>query len=413
MSVLFSKKLLQSKYHKEFLKVQYDCVKHSYFKERKYNSYTKRLRILNNNTNQYSKVSDYSLSQFKRAQANLQKSSAIVDIAIEKGLTAVFYTLTPTAEFHPFKGRKTKKGYMYISRNKDFAFKNLDDAIQKGYRFLSNIQRNIYKRVNALDKDMYYITVFENHKSTIPHLHCLLFVKPEHIEDVENIFNRNVKYYKLSQVDFQVLNNSNNFFTNASDSVNIVASYIRKYMFKTLSTNKDNQDTKNNKNFQSRFLDGWLKHHKIRQFRMSRLPLNLETYQKVYYSLPKEYKDNLVIKLTEKKQSLFRYIMDNIQVEKIIYDVNTDTFKLKQLHTKQRTNKEFKVLIQVQKSKVYDKYYNFKNYSNKVIQYKIIHYDFQNEEQTELYNKNNYQLDYIDNKKQGHNNNVFTNSNQR
>lgn len=82
------------------------CIKTSLQKEHKHNSYIKRLSILNTFNGEITNVGSYNKSQIKNNQALNQKSSALVDIALKLGLTAIFITITNPSEYYPFISNK-------------------------------------------------------------------------------------------------------------------------------------------------------------------------------------------------------------------------------------------------------------------------------------------------------------------
>lgn len=355
MLISFSKSLQNSNLEKEYKEIQRDCILKSFDKEKKQNSYTKRLNVLNKKTGLVSNVGDYNSQILKRSHNNLQKSSTIQKLSNDRDLTPIFITITLPSEYHPFSSKKTKKGVVFY-KNKNFGFKSISKSIKSGYITLTEIHRKMYKSFKGLDKNMFYINCVEYHKSFIPHFHFLIFVKPELVEKVKKIFDKKKKEYNLSRTDFQVIDNE-------FGGVELVSHYIRKYMFKSLIISNDTQEIKSQKLTQSRFLDGYLKHFKIRQFRMSNLPVSLEIFNRVYYSIDREFKDKIIEKITPLKKSLFQFVMENVKVSKKILNIQTDKIKTNQFSLN-GGKKLFEVFVETIKNTTTSTVVNFLIFQN-------------------------------------------------
>ncbi len=228
-----------------------------------------------------------------------QKVNALVSIATSQMLSQVFITLTLPSKYHP---NKTLKNGTTIN-NEIFSFKNINDAIHKGYKELKNIYRIFYKRLKSSTKDIYFIKVTEPHKSLIPHMHVLLFVKKAQIDKTKRIFFKVCKENKLKRVEFdESLMNEN---------INNAVGYIMKYILKTLNSNDQ---------FFKRWIDGWRKKYKIRACEMSKLPISIEVYKKLYYNLSPDLKESIQKEIELKNQSFFEYFINNTEVHQIIYE---------------------------------------------------------------------------------------------
>ena len=222
-----------------------------------------------------------------------------------------------------------------------------------------------------IDKELTFINCVEYHKSFIPHMHLLLFVKPELVDKVKQRFLSTIQKYQLTRTDFQVIDNDFN--------IEIVSSYIRKYMFKSLTLKDDTQDVKTNKLTENRKFDGYLKLFKIRQFRMNQLKLSLEIYNKVYYSLNKEFKTKIIEKITPLKKSLFQFIMENIKITKRVISVSSLTLQQSQFSLN-NTPKIFEVIVNSIK----------KTTTSKVVN--LLIYQTIDDEKRLIYNKQDFQV---------------------
>lgn len=360
MLVSFSKSLQNSKLKKEYENIKRDCIFHSFKKEQATNNFTKKLNVLNNKTGEIKNLDNSYLNNInKRSHNNHQKSSTILNLCVEKDLIPIFITLTLPSMFHPFSSRKLKNRVIFYN-NKNFEYETISQSIIEGYKLLNKFHRDFYKQLKNLDKKLMFINSTEYHKSLIPHTHLLIFVKREHLERVEKIFNKQVINHNLSRTDFQIIDNEFN--------VEVVSSYIRKYMFKNLILKDDDIEVKSSKITQSRMFDGFLKIFKIRQFKMSNLNLTLEIYNKVYYSLNKEFKEKIIEKITPLKKSLFQFIMENIKVSKKVFDIDTQKTKLSQSPFF-RSKKLFEVFIEKVKNSNTSKIVNFLIFQDKKLIY--------------------------------------------
>lgn len=365
----------------EHLEMKLSCIKTSLQREHNHNSFTKRLNIVNISNGEITNVSSYVKSQIKNNQALNQKTSALIEIALKLGLTSVFITLTNPSEYHPFISNG--QGDKFVRRNPNFKFETIDAAIKEGYKNLNKIFRNFYKRTKELSKNIYYICCFEPHKSGIPHIHLLLFINEEYITDLKKVFSNQVKTYKLKKTDCKILND-------AKKESSLVAAYIKKYMFKTLETSNDNSEDKQLKQSYSRYIDGWKKKYKIRQFKMSNLPLNLDIYKKLYHSLDRDYLNQLIKKLSTENKSLFKYFMENINITKTVHNLDTNTFIQKENSLNTISEKEFEVVIYVEEQSKYIAAKDINKKFQKITQFVIYHNV--NNETNLIYDKQNYQV---------------------
>ena len=370
MLVSFSKNLQGSKLQEEYKEIERNCILNSFSKEHKVNNYIKKINVLNRNTGIVSNVGDYQSQISKRSHNNLQKSSTIVNTSIQKGLIPIFITLTLPSRFHPFTSKEVKKRVVFF-KNKNFDFKNISTSIKEGYQLLSQTHRSFYKRLKNVDKELTFINCVEYHKSFIPHMHLLLFVRPELVDSVKQRFLSTIQKFQLTRTDFQVIDNDFN--------IEIVSSYIRKYMFKSLTLKDDTQDVKTNKLTENRKFDGYLKLFKIRQFRMNQLKLSLEIYNKVYYSLNKEFKTKIIEKITPLKKSLFQFIMENIKITKRVISVSSLTLQQSQFSLN-NTPKIFEVIVNSIKNTNISKVVN------------LLIYQTIDDEKRLIYNKQDFQV---------------------
>ena len=120
---------------------------------------------------------NYENSYKKYSKAIEQKIYCIEELAKEKKLVPIFITITCPTNYQPFISIERNGKRLYIEINDKFSFKKIKNAISEAYKFLNKIFRVFYKRIKNISKNLFYIKVFEPHKTFIPHLHILFYVE--------------------------------------------------------------------------------------------------------------------------------------------------------------------------------------------------------------------------------------------
>lgn len=265
---------------------------------KKQNSYLKnRIKQFNTNTGEILPVSTYEAQQKAYIKTTEQKVNALVAMALFEGLIVIFFTLTLPSRFHPTRTLKNGR----LIRNKNYKYVNLEDAIKEGYLELKTIYRIFYKRAKNISKNIYFIKVFECHKSLIPHVHVLFFIEKDKVETIKKLFFKVCNEHDLKRVDFDE--------SLLVDNIENAVGYIMKYILKTLNSKDE---------YYKIWLEGWRKKHKIRACEMSNLPISVEVYKKIYYNLPTEIKANIQKEIEENNQSFFQYFINNCEVNQLI-----------------------------------------------------------------------------------------------
>ncbi|OCL97686.1 hypothetical protein AAX29_01839 [Aliarcobacter thereius] len=294
-------------------------INHSIHKENKQKSYLQNNGFLNRKTGEYLNL-DYDFENKYKEYSKIteQRALTIQELARRKEFCSVFITFTLPSKFHPFKSIATSKGRLYVEENKEFDFLSIKEAVSCGYKELNNIYQTFYKRVKNYVKDeLYYVKAIENHQTTIPHLHLVLYFPLEKIEFVKNVFNRVVEFFKLNRIDFEEVSFKKN--------INYASKYLLKYIIKDLNNSTDI--------LKARILDGWKRYHKIRVLTSSQLPLNVMVYKKIYKSVSFIEKNKINFKIEDKIVTLkekidyecrelglpiYLYFQDNFFIEKTI-----------------------------------------------------------------------------------------------
>ena len=339
-------------------------INHSILKENKQKSYLKNTGFLNKKSGEFLNI-DYDFEKKHKEYSKIaeQRALTIQELARRKEFCSVFITLTLPSRFHPFKSIATKQGRLYVEENKDFVFNSIKEAVTNGYKELNNIYQTFYKRVkNYTKNDLYYIKAIENHQTTIPHLHLVLYFPLEKFDFVKAVFKRVVEHFELNRIDFEEVS--------FKENINYASKYLLKYIIKDLNNSSDI--------LKARILDGWKRYHRIRVLTTSLLPLNVMVYKKIYKSVSFLEKnkinfriDDKIITLKEKIDiecrrvglPIYLFIQDNFFIEKTI--LKSSNREITSLGAK---NSLFRVKLVSEKNAKYYKIKDFKvSYKNREI----------------------------------------------
>ena len=342
-------------------------INHSIKKENKQKSYLQNTGFLNKKSGEYLNVEyDFEKKYKEYSKISEQRALTIQELAKRKEFCSVFITLTLPSKYHPFKSIATKQGRLYVEENKEFAFNSIKEAVSCGYKELNSIYQTFYKRVkNYVKNDLYYVKAIENHQTTIPHLHLVLYFPLEYFDMVKATFSRVVEYFKLDRIDFEEVS--------FKENINYASKYLLKYIIKDLNNSSDI--------LKARILDGWKRYHKIRVLTSSLLPLNVMVYKKIYKSVSFVEKNRINFKIDDKIITLkekidiecrrvglpiYLFIQDNFFIEKTILKnsnreitslgAKNSLFRVKLVNEKQANTykiKDFKVSYK--KKEIYTK----------------------------------------------------------
>ncbi|MFW2552626.1 hypothetical protein [Aliarcobacter butzleri] len=294
-------------------------INHSILKENKQKSYLRNTSFLNKKSGEFLNVEyDFEKKYKEYSKISEQRALTIQELAKRKEFCSVFITLTLPSQYHPFKSISTPKGRLYVEENKEFAFNSIKEAVSCGYKELNSIYQIFYKRVkNYVKDDLYYVKAIENHQTTIPHLHLVLYFPFEYFEMVKTTFGRVIEHFELNRIDFEEVS--------FKENINYASKYLLKYIIKDLNNSTDI--------LKARILDGWKRYHKIRVLTSSLLPLNVMVYKKIYKSVSFVEKNRINFKIDDKIITLkekidiecrrvglpiYLFIQDNFSVEKTI-----------------------------------------------------------------------------------------------
>lgn len=208
--------------------------------------------------------------------------NSMFDYAKDKGLKPVFVTLTAPSKYH----KRYKDGKLIFDPNE--TAKVLSEIWAKFLRL------KLFKRMKEdTGHNLVYFRVYEPHKSSVPHLHAMLFLPVNYILPVKRRFKR---YFNDFGTNKKAMDFRYTWYKEAGGAV----AYIMKYITKTFKdTNTDNVNDS----------VYWYIKHKVRRFLSSRTLMPLFVYRKIrhhykeldydFVKLSEQYKSGQITRLFE------------------------------------------------------------------------------------------------------------------
>jgi len=170
------------------------------------------------------------------------------------GLTPVFLTMTLPSEFHEMKHYNGE-----LVSNPKYNGTTPKEAVKILTKEWAKLRQDRSLKELGKSERMYY-RVNEPHKDGTPHTHILLFIPSNRIDRVKSAFKR-------------LFNQSGNKF---ETNIRSAASYIMKYINKTLPLSKKERLTET-----ERYLNAWYIKHRINRFCSSRSTAPMYLYRLV------------------------------------------------------------------------------------------------------------------------------------
>ena len=166
-----------------------------------------------------------------RYYAEIQnRVNTLEEIAKQRGLKALFMTLTLPSEYH--KNKSTKKGKLIA--NPKYNGTSQKDSVKTLTKMFARLRQD--RSLKELSKEnRLYFRVNEPHKDGTPHTHILMFVPSDRIERVKSAYKR---LYDDRANDIQAI----------TDDINSSVAYVMKYVNKVLPLSKKNHPIKNSLN---------------------------------------------------------------------------------------------------------------------------------------------------------------------
>lgn len=232
-----------------------ELINYSKKVESKVESFKRRLEVINIKTKSLIKMEHNPLEIAKDSYLWFTYNQMLLEekMANNGEYATLFITLTLPSSYHK-----------YSSYTKNYNSKyNKEHTIRKGYELLNNSFRAIYKdfKVNRKHQKIFFSKVVEPHKDLTCHLHSILYVKKDYLENLKNHILKVIKRNELGRYDIDEIKD-----------ITRGTSYLLKYIQK-------NTNPKNDEDFH--FFNGWKKKYGIRVFTHSNIELERYIFKKV------------------------------------------------------------------------------------------------------------------------------------
>lgn len=304
----------QSNSYSKFLKdSKRELVQFSIDKESRIASFKSRLEVINTKTNKMIKMEHKPLEVARNDYLWFTYNQMLLQdkMASTGEYVALFVTLTLPSSYHRYSSHTKRYNPNFDSSN----------TIKKGYQLLNDSFREIYKnfRVNRKFEKVFYSRVVEPHKDLTAHLHSIIYVKKEFLNNLINHIKNIIKKNVLGRHDLEVVKN-----------IKRSTAYLLKYV-------KKNTNPKTEKDFH--FFNGWKKRYGIRVFTQSSLSLEKYIFQKV----------NNVLKLSsglENKNPISEVL------EKCDISINTKCKTTKEVIEKKYKNSNARYKVEINRTRI-------------------------------------------------------------
>ncbi|MEN5408015.1 replication endonuclease [Aliarcobacter butzleri] len=310
-------------------------------KEFKQFMFAQQMLITNTNKNEQYNLNNDILQKAKDTYLYFFYTQKILEekYTNNSNYVAIYLTLTTPSRFHRYS-KTTQKANPNFDENA---------TINEAYKLLNSSFREIYKdfKVNRKFEKVEYSKVIEPHENFTPHLHGIIYIKKEYIENMKNHINNIIKKNGLGEEKLEVvMNDTSRCF-----------SYLLKYLQKSTRPSCEED---------FHFLNGWKKANRIRVFTSSASILNREIYRKI----------NSVTKLSKdlKDKNAIENVLENcyIKTKQINLKINED-FDFIKVGTKKtiKGNKVGRYKVIVKKERINkeiflgDSFFNVLNLENK------------------------------------------------
>jgi len=222
--------------------------------------------------------------------------------------------MTLPSEYHKMKGvykyingKKIKVGS--VNNEKYNGFTPRECALFLSLIWTKFMKLNVFKKIRENSgHNAIFIRVYEPHKDGTPHLHAMIFIPKQYLNEAKEKF-----YEHLEGFDFDLVGQKwKQDFTHEryEDEFGAIA-YILKYMNKTFKNAKEDKMTDE---------AYYYAYHRIRRFITSQTLVPLWLYRKIKYNenyrdlykLTKDYKNNVIFTQFKKEYIMERYINNYI-----------------------------------------------------------------------------------------------------
>ena len=187
-------------------------------------------------------------------------------LAKERGLKALFMTLTLPSEYHKYKTLSREGIADKLIANPKYNGTTPKDAVKVLTKMFARLRHDRALKDGLSKDNRIYFRVNEPHKDGTPHTHILMFVPVDRFDRVKKAFKR---LFDIRANDIQ-------------DDIQNSTSYVMKYINKTLPLSKKDKLSEKDK-----YINAWYSHNRVIRFHSSRTLAPLEIYRLLYskYSL--------------------------------------------------------------------------------------------------------------------------------
>lgn len=270
-------------YYSNYLQEKKDeYIKHSKTVTKKTVKFVEKLQVFNKKTGEVSNLK-YDINKIKKDDylwAVFQSVALQNHVnTLNDDYIGLFLTLTVPSKFHPYTTHKNGKKLDNPIFNKNF---DKDKNFNEAYNLLNFKFREIYKNFRPNNRNkagkIYFQKVVEPHKTFVPHLHGVLYVKKEHkaefLKHLENLLGQKSVYVdkktskkynrkKLKDTEkwgFKGTDKIGSGILEVMEDTKKTSTYLLKYLKKTLEPGA---------RIDTLILDGWKKKNKIRIYTYS------------------------------------------------------------------------------------------------------------------------------------------------
>jgi len=199
----------------------------------------------------------------QRYYAEIQnRVNTLTTFAKERNLKPLFMTITLPSEYHI--GKTTKQGK--LMPNPKFNGIKPKEAVKVLTKMFARLRQDRSLKDGLYKENRIYFRVNEPHKDGTPHTHILMFVPADRVTRVKKAFKR---LFDSRGNDIQ-------------DDIRNAASYVMKYINKTLPLSK-----KDKLNKKEQYLNAWYSKNRVIRFNSSKTLAPLSIYRLLHnrYSL--------------------------------------------------------------------------------------------------------------------------------
>ena len=214
-------------------------------------------------------------------------------IAKQKGLKAIFMTLTLPSEYHKHKLLHRRGIKDVLIANPKYNGISAKDAVKELTRMFARLRHDRALKDGLTKENRIYFRVNEPHKDGTPHTHILMFVPVDRVTRIKKAFKH---LFDERANDIQ-------------DDIQNSTSYVMKYINKTLPLSKQEKLSEKDK-----YLNAWYSHNRVIRFHCSRTLAPLSIYRLVH----SRYSLLALTKLIEEEHFKIYVTLDTSKVMEII-----------------------------------------------------------------------------------------------